>query len=109
LPLLDVHTVGAGGGSIARVDPGGQLHVGPDSAGADPGPACYRRGGPATVTDCNVVLGRVQPTLFPRVFGPAGHDPLDVAAARARLERIAEDVARDSATGYTVEELAQAC
>jgi N-methylhydantoinase A len=59
LPLLDVHTVGAGGGSIARVDAGGLLHVGPESAGADPGPACYRRGGPASVTDALVVLGRI--------------------------------------------------
>ncbi|HVP14209.1 MAG TPA: hydantoinase/oxoprolinase family protein, partial [Terriglobales bacterium] len=62
LPVLDVHTVGAGGGSVARVDEGGLLHVGPESAGADPGPACYGRGGPAAVTDAHVVLGRMPGT-----------------------------------------------
>src|SRR6202011_877610 len=65
MPALDVHTIGAGGGSVARIDPGGALVVGPDSAGADPGPACYGRGGVApTVTDADVVLGRIDPTGF---------------------------------------------
>jgi len=107
-PMMDVSPIAAGGGSIVRYHDG-RLQVGPGSAGADPGPACYRRDGPATVTDCNVVLGRVQPELFPRVFGPARDEGLDVAASRATLERIADDVARDSASAYSVEELAQAC
>ena len=70
-PLVDIHTIAAGGGSILKLADG-RLQVGPESAGADPGPACYRRGGPATVTDCNVVLGRIPRQRFPRVFGPGG-------------------------------------
>ena len=64
LPMLDIHTIGAGGGSIARVDPGGALRVGPESTGADPGPACYGKGDIPTITDANVVLGRLAPELF---------------------------------------------
>ncbi|MGE0740064.1 MAG: hydantoinase B/oxoprolinase family protein [Hyphomonadaceae bacterium] len=75
-PMLQVHTVAAGGGSICFFD-GARLRVGPHSAGADPGPACYRRGGPLTVTDCNVLLGRVQPDFFPAIFGPNGDQKLD--------------------------------
>ena len=70
-PMLDIHTVAAGGGSVLRFD-GSRYRVGPDSAGAAPGPACYRGGGPLTVTDANVMLGRIQPARFPRVFGPDG-------------------------------------
>jgi 5-oxoprolinase (ATP-hydrolysing) len=70
-PMLRIHTVAAGGGSVCRFD-GGRLLVGPASAGAVPGPACYRRGGPLTVTDCNVALGKIQPDFFPSVFGPEG-------------------------------------
>lgn len=77
-PMLRIHTVAAGGGSILRFD-GTRLRVGPQSAGADPGPACYRRGGPLTVTDANVLLGRIQPAHFPALFGPAGDQPLDAA------------------------------
>jgi len=83
VPILDVHTVGAGGGSIARVDAGGALVVGPQSAGADPGPACYGRGGPATVTDAMVVLGRIVPERF-----LDGAMPLDVAAAQRALQAL---------------------
>ena len=72
-PMLDIHTVAAGGGSICRFD-GERLRVGPASAGAMPGPACYGRGGPLTVTDCNLVLGRIRPEAFPHVFGPDGGD-----------------------------------
>ena len=68
-PMLAIHTVAAGGGSVLHFD-GSRYRVGPDSAGADPGPACYRRGGPLTVTDANVLLGRIQPDYFPKVFGP---------------------------------------
>ncbi|WP_340588738.1 hydantoinase B/oxoprolinase family protein [Erythrobacter alti] len=86
-PMMQVHTVAAGGGSICRFD-GQRLRVGPESAGADPGPACYRKGGPLTVTDCNLVLGRIDPAQFPHVFGPDGDQPLDPAASRARLDEI---------------------
>ncbi|QYJ06876.1 hydantoinase B/oxoprolinase family protein [Qipengyuania flava] len=88
-PMMHIHTVAAGGGSICQYD-GGRFRVGPDSAGADPGPACYRKGGPLTVTDCNLFLGRIDPAFFPHVFGPDGTAPLDRDAARQRLEEIAE-------------------
>ena len=87
-PMMQIHTVAAGGGSICRYD-GARFRVGPESAGADPGPACYRKGGPLTVTDCNLFLGRIDPAFFPAVFGPDGDAPLDVAAAAKRLEEVA--------------------
>jgi 5-oxoprolinase (ATP-hydrolysing) len=87
-PMMQIHTVAAGGGSICRFD-GARFRVGPESAGADPGPACYRKGGPLTVTDCNLFLGRIDPAFFPAVFGPGGDEPLDADAARARLEEVA--------------------
>ncbi|WP_226699334.1 hydantoinase B/oxoprolinase family protein [Qipengyuania gaetbuli] len=87
-PMMQIHTVAAGGGSICRFD-GSRFRVGPESAGADPGPACYRKGGPLTVTDCNLFLGRLDPAFFPSVFGPAGDEPLDPEAARRRLEEVA--------------------
>ena len=83
-PMLRIHTVAAGGGSICRYD-GGRLVVGPESAGAVPGPACYRRGGPLTITDCNVALGKVRSEHFPALFGPGGDQPLDPGAAAALL------------------------
>ena len=75
-PMLSIHTVAAGGGSMLHFADG-RYQVGPDSAGAAPGPACYGHGGPLTVTDANVLLGRIQPRYFPQVFGPAGDQPLD--------------------------------
>ncbi|MAM40947.1 MAG: 5-oxoprolinase [Erythrobacter sp.] len=87
-PMMQIHTVAAGGGSICSFD-GARFRVGPESAGADPGPACYRKNGPLTVTDCNLFLGRIDPAFFPAVFGPRGDKPLDPAAARARLQEIA--------------------
>ena len=89
-PMMQIHTVAAGGGSICRFD-GMRLRVGPQSAGADPGPACYGRGGPLTVTDCNLVLGRIDPAHFPHVFGSKGDAPLDLAAAQAQLAKVAAD------------------
>ncbi len=86
-PMLEIHTVAAGGGSVCHFD-GARFRVGPDSAGAVPGPACYRRGGPLTVTDCNVVLGKIRPEHFPRVFGPGGDEPIDASASRALCEAI---------------------
>ncbi|MDQ2877600.1 MAG: hydantoinase B/oxoprolinase family protein, partial [Pseudomonadota bacterium] len=97
-PMLRIHTVAAGGGSICRFD-GQRLLVGPDSAGAMPGPACYRRGGPLTVTDCNVMLGKLRPDLFPALFGPDGDEPLDVAAVEARFADVPLDP-HEAAQGF---------
>jgi 5-oxoprolinase (ATP-hydrolysing) len=90
-PILRIHTVAAGGGSIVSFD-GVRLRVGPDSAGANPGPASYRRGGPLTVTDCNVLLGRIQPDFFPSLFGPAGDQPLDVDVVRKQFDSLAQSM-----------------
>lgn len=87
-PMLWVETVAAGGGSILAFD-GRRCTVGPESAGAQPGPACYGRGGPATVTDANLVLGRIQPRYFPACFGPRADQPLDASAAHERLSELA--------------------
>jgi 5-oxoprolinase (ATP-hydrolysing) len=87
-PMVDVETIAAGGGSILDFD-GFRARVGPASAGADPGPAAYGRGGPATITDANLVLGRLDPDAMPKMFGPRGDAPLDVAAARARIAELA--------------------
>src|SRR3546814_5282107 len=99
-PMLAIHTVAAGGGSICTFD-GARLRVGPESAGAVPGPACYRRGGPLTVTDCNVLLGKLRPEFFPRLFGPDGDQAIDVDAVRARFAELT------AATGLTAEALAE--
>ncbi|WP_277979945.1 hydantoinase B/oxoprolinase family protein [Sphingomonas phyllosphaerae] len=90
-PMLRIDTVAAGGGSICGFD-GGRFTVGPESAGADPGPASYRRGGPLTVTDCNLLLGKIVPEHFPAVFGPGRDQPLDRGAARTRLEALLDTV-----------------
>ena len=90
-PMMQIHTVAAGGGSICRFD-GMRFRVGPESAGANPGPACYRNGGPLTVTDCNLLLGRIDPAQFPKVFGPGGDQPLDPDASRARLQEVADQL-----------------
>jgi 5-oxoprolinase (ATP-hydrolysing) len=106
-PLVDLQTIAAGGGSILRFADG-RLQVGPASAGADPGPACYRRNGPATVTDCNVVLGRIPPEHFPQVFGPAGDQPIDAFASRARLASLAAEARSTAGREYSCEALAEA-
>ncbi|MGD1015872.1 MAG: hydantoinase B/oxoprolinase family protein [Roseiarcus sp.] len=90
-PMMRIHTVAAGGGSILRFD-GARFRVGPDSAGADPGPKCYRRGGPLAVTDANVMTGKLMPDYFPRIFGPAQDQPLDAASVRATFEALAGEV-----------------
>src|SRR5215469_14583365 len=90
-PMLSIHTVAAGGGSVLHFD-GSRYRVRPDSAGAVPGPACYRRGGPLTVTDANVMLGRIQPDYFPRVFGPHGDEPLDAAATARGFAELAAQI-----------------
>ncbi|MCR8726222.1 hydantoinase B/oxoprolinase family protein [Frigidibacter sp. SLM-1] len=91
-PMMDIHTVAAGGGSILAFRDG-RYQVGPDSAGADPGPAAYRRGGPLTVTDCNVMLGKLSPEHFPAVFGPGGDEPLDRQAVETKFAEMAEEIA----------------
>src|SRR5207249_6727935 len=83
-PMMRIHTVAAGGGSICWFD-GSRFRVGPESAGANPGPAAYRRGGPLTVTDCNLIGGKLDSALFPKRFGPDGGEPLDVAVVRTEL------------------------
>jgi len=88
-PMLEIHTVAAGGGSVCHYD-GARFRVGPDSAGAMPGPACYRRGGPLTITDCNVMLGKIRPEHFPAVFGPGGAQEIDAEASRAWCAAIGE-------------------
>ncbi|MGW3299070.1 hydantoinase B/oxoprolinase family protein [Streptomyces rubiginosohelvolus] len=100
-PMMSIHTVAAGGGSVLHFD-GSRYRVGPDSAGADPGPACYRRGGPLTVTDANVMLGRVQPAHFPAVFGADGDLPLDADRVRERFTELADEVGQ--ATGRRPDE-----
>ncbi|MGH8197148.1 MAG: hydantoinase B/oxoprolinase family protein [Steroidobacteraceae bacterium] len=103
-PMMNIHTVAAGGGSVLAYE-GGRLRVGPHSAGSRPGPACYRNGGPLTVTDVQVLLGRVRPENFPAIFGPRGDLPLDVGVVREKCEALAAMVSADSAaTG--VEQLA---
>ncbi|PCD02948.1 5-oxoprolinase [Sphingomonas spermidinifaciens] len=96
VPMMRIDTVAAGGGSICHFD-GGRLLVGPASAGADPGPACYRRGGLLTITDCNLVLGKIQPTHFPALFGPNRDLPPDRAASEAALDALLDQV--EAATG----------
>ena len=95
-PMMAIHTVAAGGGSILAFD-GARFRVGPQSAGANPGPACYRRGGPLTVTDANVMVGKIQPAFFPHVFGPGGDEALDGDVVAARFAALAATIAR--ATG----------
>ncbi|HUQ10363.1 MAG TPA: hydantoinase B/oxoprolinase family protein [Steroidobacteraceae bacterium] len=96
-PILRIHTVAAGGGSICRFD-GVRLRVGPESAGANPGPAAYRRGGPLTVTDCNVHLGRIQPDFFPSLFGTQGDEALDAATVERQFDELAASLPADSDT-----------
>ncbi|TAF51288.1 MAG: 5-oxoprolinase, partial [Oscillatoriales cyanobacterium] len=96
VPMMAIHTVAAGGGSILRFD-GSRYRVGPESAGALPGPASYRNGGPLTVTDANVMLGRIQPQFFPAVFGAAGNEPIDPAIVQEKFTALARDITQ--ATG----------
>jgi len=104
-PMMSIHTVAAGGGSIIAFD-GARLRVGPESAGANPGPACYRRGGPLAVTDANVMLGRVQPQHFPAVFGAQGDQPLDRAVVVQRFTDLAQRIAQASGRATAPEAVA---
>src|SRR5947209_2866839 len=100
-PMMQIHTVAAGGGSICRFD-GMRFRVGRESAGANPGPACYRNGGPLTATDCNLFLSRIDPAQFPAVFGPKGDQPLDKEASITRLQEVADQLGG----GKSLEEIA---
>ncbi len=118
-PMMSIHTVAAGGGSILHFD-GSRYRVGPDSAGANPGPACYRNGGPLTVTDCNVMLGKLKPELFPKVFGPNANQELDIKIVEEKFIALAKEISlatkktvapNDVAEGYlsiAVESMANA-
>jgi 5-oxoprolinase (ATP-hydrolysing) len=105
VPMMYLHTVAAGGGSIVQLD-GKRLRVGPESAGADPGPACYRRGGPLTVTDCNVMVGKLNSEFFPRVFGADGRQSLDTDAVVRGFERLASEVGAATGEAPLPEDLA---
>lgn len=98
-PMMHIHTVAAGGGSVLHFD-GARFRVGPDSAGANPGPASYRRGGSLAVTDCNVMLGKIQPQHFPNVFGLGADQPLDADVVQQKFMALAQDIAK--ATGETM-------
>jgi 5-oxoprolinase (ATP-hydrolysing) len=100
-PMMLIHTVAAGGGSILHFD-GARFRVGPDSAGANPGPKCYRRGGPLAVTDANVMVGKLIEDFFPKIFGPAQNQPLDAAAVRAAFAALAKEIG----DGRSAEEVA---
>lgn len=104
-PQLDINTVAAGGGSIVTWQ-SGMFKVGPESASAHPGPACYRKGGPLTVTDANLILGRLNADFFPKIFGPEENLPLDFDASRRLFEEITKDINKDIEHKLTVEEVA---
>ncbi|RJF90196.1 hydantoinase B/oxoprolinase family protein [Sphingomonas cavernae] len=105
-PMLEIHTVAAGGGSICTFD-GSRFRVGPDSAGAVPGPACYRRGGPLTITDCNVLLGKIRAEHFPTVFGPGGDQPIDTEIVRSKFAALADEIAASTGTRMTPQAIAE--
>lgn len=104
-PMMSIHTVAAGGGSILRFD-GARYRVGPESAGANPGPACYRRGGPLTVTDCNVRLGKIQPEFFPQVFGTEGNLPLDHEIVVQKFAALNAEIRASTGDNRTDEQVA---
>ena len=105
-PMMQIHTVAAGGGSILHFD-GSRYRVGPDSAGADPGPACYRRRGPLTVTDCNVMLGRIQPRHFPHVFGAGGDEALDGDVVGKKFAVLAAEIQASTGDSRSPAEVAE--
>lgn len=115
VPMLNIHTVAAGGGSVLTFD-GASMRVGPESAGSSPGPACYRRGGPLTVTDANVMVGKLRPEYFPRIFGAAHDQPIDAEIVQQKFQDMAASISgsrssEDIADGFiriAVENMANA-
>ena len=105
-PMMRIHTVAAGGGSILHFD-GTRYRVGPDSAGANPGPACYRRGGPLCVTDANVMVGKIRPEFFPRVFGPGADEPLNEAIVHEKFAALAAEIERETGDTRSPVEVAE--
>ena len=105
-PMLYIHTVAAGGGSILHFD-SGRFTVGPDSAGSDPGPACYRKGGPLTITDCNLMLGKIDPKHFPHVFGHSADLSLDVDIVKEKFSALAEEVSACTGEKHSPEQVAE--
>ena len=105
-PMMAINTVAAGGGSILHFD-GARFRVGPDSAGADPGPACYRNGGPLTVTDANVCVGKIQPRHFPAIFGPNGDQSLDVDVVTAKFAALADEITQATGQQRTPHQVAE--
>ena len=105
-PMMAINTVAAGGGSILHFD-GARMRVGPDSAGAEPGPACYRRGGPLAVTDANVCVGKIQPPHFPAIFGPTGDQPLDAAIVNREFAALAREIEQATGEKRTPQQVAE--
>lgn len=105
-PMMSIHTVAAGGGSICRFD-GERYRVGPQSAGADPGPACYRKDGPLTVTDCNVMVGKLNPEFFPSLFGPDGRQPIDAQIVQKKFNELAAEINESTGDGRLPEQVAE--
>ncbi len=106
VPMLSVQTIAAGGGSLLTFD-GVKFKVGPESAGAYPGPACYRQGGPLTVTDCNVLVGKIQPQYFPKLFGPDSDQPIDQEIVWEQFTHLAHEVEQATGTPQSSEQIAQ--
>ncbi len=105
-PMMSIHTVAAGGGSILHFD-GARYRAGPDSAAASPGPASYRKNGPLAVTDCNVMLGKIQPKFFPSVFGPGGDEPLDAEVVRRKFADLTREIRQATGDARTPEQVAE--
>ncbi len=106
VPMMRIHTVAAGGGSILRFA-SGRFQVGSESAGANPGPACYRRGGPLTVTDCNVMLGKIQSHYFPKVFGHDGNEPLDTQVVEEHFALMSKEISQMTGVNRSLQEVAE--
>ena len=105
-PMMSIHTVAAGGGSVLSFD-GARFRAGPQSASANPGPACYRRGGPLAVTDANVMVGKIQPAYFPKVFGPQANELLDAQVVTDKFAAMAQDIERLTGAKRSPEEVAE--
>ncbi|MEM1283021.1 MAG: hydantoinase B/oxoprolinase family protein [Chlamydiota bacterium] len=105
-PMLHIHTIAAGGGSIIQFK-NGRYIVGPDSAGANPGPACYRQNGPLTLTDCNVLLGKIQSDYFPKIFGPNGKKPIDVDIVKEKFTKLQQCILEETGQNHPIEYIAE--